>query len=74
MNKGGRSDFSKLICVRNDHLDFVIPYEYLGLRHGYLPDFLVRLKQGLTLILEIKDTKITRIGPNIRRQGAGSAR
>ena len=40
--------------VRNDHLGFVIPYEYTGVSHGYEPDFLVRLKNGITLILEIK--------------------
>ena len=40
--------------ARNDHLEFVIPYEYLGVSHAYTPDFLVRLLPDLTLILEIK--------------------
>jgi type III restriction enzyme len=40
--------------ARNDHLEFVIPYEYLGVSHAYTPDFLVRLTSGVTLILEIK--------------------
>ncbi|RIK57231.1 MAG: hypothetical protein DCC63_14720 [Nitrospira sp.] len=40
--------------ARNDHLGFVIPYEYQGLEHGYEPDFLVRLTNGVTLIVEIK--------------------
>jgi type III restriction enzyme len=40
--------------ARNDHLEFVIPYEYLGNPHSYTPDFLVRLVNGVTLILEIK--------------------
>jgi type III restriction enzyme len=40
--------------ARNDHLEFTIPYEYLGVSHHYEPDFLVRLKNGMTLILEIK--------------------
>jgi len=40
--------------ARNDHLEFVIPYDYLGVNHAYTPDFLVRLKNGMTLILEIK--------------------
>ena len=40
--------------ARNDHLGLVIPYEYLGVDHGYEPDFLVRLKSGLTVVLEIK--------------------
>lgn len=40
--------------ARNDHLEFVIPYEYLGISHGYTPDYLVRLTNDVTLILEIK--------------------
>lgn len=40
--------------ARNDHLEFVIPYGYLGVSHGYVPDYLVRLVNGVTLILEIK--------------------
>jgi type III restriction enzyme len=40
--------------ARNDHLECVVPYEYLGVSHGYVPDFLVRLASGLTVLLEIK--------------------
>jgi type III restriction enzyme len=40
--------------ARNDHLEFVIPYEYQAISHGYIPDYLVRLTNGMTLILEIK--------------------
>jgi type III restriction enzyme len=44
--------------VKNDHLDFVIPYEYLGTRRNYIPDYLVRLRRNngsaLNLILEVK--------------------
>lgn len=40
--------------VRNDGMGFVISYDYLKLTHSYQPDFLVRLKNGTTLILEIK--------------------
>lgn len=40
--------------ARNDHLGFVIPYEYMGISHGYEPDFLVKLADGRVLILEIK--------------------
>ena len=40
--------------ARNDHLEFNIPYELYGNPHVYEPDFLVRLANGLTLILEIK--------------------
>ena len=40
--------------VRNDHLGFGIPYEYTGVSHSYEPDFIVRLTNGVHLILEIK--------------------
>jgi len=40
--------------VRNDRLGFVIPYEFQGLDHSYEPDFLVRLTDGVTVVLEIK--------------------
>jgi type III restriction enzyme len=40
--------------ARNDHLEFTIPYEYLGVSHHYEPDYLVRLTDRRTLILEIK--------------------
>lgn len=43
--------------VRNDHLDFTIPYEWQGVRYEYRPDFIVRYKteQGeVNIILEVK--------------------
>ena len=40
--------------VRNDHLGLSIPYEYTGVSHNYEPDFIVRLRNGVNLILEIK--------------------
>ncbi|MCI0433535.1 MAG: DEAD/DEAH box helicase family protein [Gemmatimonadetes bacterium] len=40
--------------ARNDHLEFTIPYEFLGVPHSYVPDFLVRLSNETTLVLEIK--------------------
>ena len=40
--------------VRNDHLGLSIPYEYTGVSHNYEPDFIVRLKNKVNLILEIK--------------------
>jgi len=40
--------------VRNDHLGFMIPYEWEDNRHLYTPDYLVRLRNDLLLILEIK--------------------
>ena len=40
--------------VRNDHLGLSIPYEYQGITHIYKPDFIVRLVNGVNLLLEIK--------------------
>lgn len=40
--------------ARNDHLGLLIPYEFQGIDHKYDPDFLVRLSNGVTLILEVK--------------------
>jgi type III restriction enzyme len=40
--------------ARNDRLEFNIPYELYGNPHVYEPDFLVRLRNWVTLILEIK--------------------
>ncbi len=40
--------------ARNDHLEFNIPYELYGNPHVYEPDFIVRLKNAVNVILEIK--------------------
>jgi type III restriction enzyme len=40
--------------VRNDHLELTIPYEYLGVNHSYVPDFVVRMVSDVNLLLEIK--------------------
>ena len=40
--------------VRNDHLGLSIPYEYQGVTHSYEPDFIVRLNNGVNLLLETK--------------------
>nr|MDQ3314601.1 hypothetical protein [Verrucomicrobiota bacterium] len=40
--------------AKNDRLDFVIAYDFLGVSHSYVPDFLVKLGNGTTLVLEIK--------------------
>ena len=44
--------------ARNDHLDFTMPYEWLGARHEYRPDYLVRLRRGdgqeCKVVLEVK--------------------
>jgi type III restriction enzyme len=44
--------------VRNDHLDFTIPYEWQGTRHEYRPDYLIRWRcnggREVRVILEVK--------------------
>ncbi|MCL0098376.1 DEAD/DEAH box helicase family protein [Dehalococcoidia bacterium] len=44
--------------VKNDHLDFTIPYEWQGVRHEYRPDYVIRQRQNsgkeIKLILEVK--------------------
>ncbi len=44
--------------ARNDHLGLEIPYEHLGAKHDYTPDFLVRLKSKLRVLLEIKGFEV----------------
>ena len=47
---------SKLVTAyaKNDHLGFQIYYLWGGSRRRYVPDFLIRLANGKTLVLEIK--------------------
>jgi type III restriction enzyme len=40
--------------VKNDHLGFQVYYLWNGARRRYIPDFLIRLTNGKTLVLEIK--------------------
>lgn len=40
--------------ARNDHLEFNIPYEFYGNPQVYEPDFIVRLRNGVNVVLEIK--------------------
>ena len=40
--------------VKNDHLGFIISYNYQGVIRKYFPDFLIRLKNGTMLVLETK--------------------
>ena len=44
--------------ARNDHLGLTIAYEYLAVGHSYEPDFIVKMKGGLNLILEIKGFEV----------------
>lgn len=43
-----------LAYAKNDHLGFQIHYLWNGSMRRYVPDFLVRLRDGRTLVLEIK--------------------
>jgi len=40
--------------VKNDHLGFEIVYVFDGVVRKYRPDFLVRLRSGTMLVLEVK--------------------
>src|SRR3546814_3078765 len=40
--------------VKNDHLGFQVYYMWNGSRRRFIPDFMVRLTNGQTLVLEIK--------------------
>jgi type III restriction enzyme len=40
--------------VKNDHLGFEILYVFKGVVKKYRPDFLIRLKNGKMLVLEVK--------------------
>ena len=40
--------------AKNDHLGFTISYVYRGVIHKYYPDFLIKLKNGTTHVLEVK--------------------
>ena len=43
-----------LSWVKNSKIGFVIKYRYNGVLHDYYPDFLIRLRNQITLVLEIK--------------------
>ena len=40
--------------VKNDHLNFYVIYIYNGVVRNYYPDFIIRLKSGIHLIIEVK--------------------
>jgi hypothetical protein len=45
----------QVVCyARNDRMEFNIPYEFHDIAHVYEPDFLVKLADGVMLVLEIK--------------------
>ena len=40
--------------MKNQGLGFAIPYLHDGQRHDYIPDFIIRLDNGVHLVLETK--------------------
>lgn len=50
----GRDGAGVVAYAKNDHLGFQVHYLWGGARRRYLPDFLIRLANGKTLVLEIK--------------------
>ena len=56
MGAGQELDRNKNVIswVKNDHIGFVIKYLYNGIIHDYWPDFLIKLKNNVMLVLEIK--------------------
>ena len=56
INSGQELERNKHVIswVRNDHIGFGIKYLYNGITHDYWPDFLIRLDNDVTLVLEIK--------------------
>jgi type III restriction enzyme len=40
--------------AKNDHLDFVVRYLWNGSSRNFVPDYLIRLGNGKTLVLEVK--------------------
>ena len=40
--------------VKNDHLDFKVRYLYRGSSRNFVPDYLIHLHNGKTLVLEVK--------------------
>jgi len=49
-------ELSPLVAAyaRTDHMGFAIPYTFAGASHNFFPDFLVRLANGVMLVLEVK--------------------
>lgn len=48
------SSAAVLSYAKNDHLGFQVYYLWNGARRRFVPDFLIRLSNGRTLVLEIK--------------------
>ena len=49
------ADQGRVRCyARNENMEFNIPYELYGTAHVYEPDFIVELKSGLKVVVEVK--------------------
>ena len=49
------SESSNVVAfIKNDHLNFSIFYNFQGVIHKYFPDFIVKMKDGSFLVLEVK--------------------
>jgi type III restriction enzyme len=57
--------------ARIDQLGFTIPYEFMGVNHYYEPDYLVRLQNGVALVLEIKGMETEKDRAKHRPRSAG---
>ena len=65
--------------VKNDHLDFTIPYVHEGRAHDYVPDFLLRLARRdddvvRTLVVEISGGQKRIVAPGLVDRKAAVAR
>lgn len=47
--------------VKNEHLNFAIPYRKEGIPARYIPDFIAVLDNGLNLILETSSASFIRV-------------
>lgn len=47
-------DSNVIAWAKNDHLDFVVRYLWRGSSRNFVPDYLIRLNNGKTLVLEVK--------------------
>jgi type III restriction enzyme len=57
-------NFHVAAWVKNDHIGFEIGYIYNGIFHKYFPDFLIKLDNGKTLVLETKGQD----SPNVKEK------
>lgn len=55
--------------VRNDRPFLLIPYEYKGAQHHYEPNYIVKLSNGKSVLLEMPNSM--GITPSIRQRVVG---